>query len=95
MEEVSGERENLEPAKDDDLNSQVVPALKVEDAEVPASKVEDAEVTGAEEAHGKVFKGGLNEVEEEEKGRGDNCDTFKRPSIPYLAPSSDTTRTTL
>jgi len=50
----------------------------------------DGEVTGAEEAHGKVF----NEAEEEE-GRGETCDTFKRPSIPYLAASSDTTRTTL
>merc|ERR1712212_544461 len=34
------------------------------------SYVDDGEVTGAEEAHGKVVKGGLNEVEEEE-GRGD------------------------
>merc|ERR1712130_754973 len=48
----------------------------------------DGEVTGAEE----VFK----EVEEEEKDvRGGDCDRFKRPSIPYLAPSLDTTRTTL
>ena len=54
----------------------------------------DGEVTGAEEAHGKVYKGTLKEVEEEE-GRGDSCDTFKRTSIPDLVPCSDTTRTTL
>ena len=50
----------------------------------------DGEVTGAEE--GKVYKAGLKEVE---KGREDNCDTFKRPTIPDLVHCSDTTRTTL
>jgi len=53
----------------------------------------DGEVTGAEE--GKVYKVGLKEVEQAEKGREDNCDTFKRPTIPDLVHCSDTTRTTL
>ena len=54
----------------------------------------DGEITGAEEAPGEVYKGSLKEVDEEE-GRGENCDTFKRQSVPDLVSCSGTTRTTL
>ena len=42
MEEVSGE--NLEPVKEDDLNGEVVPALKVEDVEATGAEEGDEEV---------------------------------------------------